>query len=932
MAGLFARRSTLTAAVAALATVVTPFSGAALGAPAAFSASSITTSPAPDSNNVVQANRPQIIATFSDDLASSSTITLTEKGKSTNLCSSFQVSDTHVRCTPSADLSLDKTYDAVGHGVSKSGAKADTDKLEFTVDYPKFDGDNSAPVPNGAVVSGNEALTAQFNEEVTGNKDTHAADGAFKVFEVNPDGSRGTQLPGTIAFPSSPITGSDNSVTFTGSLTNGKYEAVILVNGVNSDGNINHAATGTADYYFFIDNRPPANLSSPAYANNVNDTAFPFSGTAAPGLTVNVTVPDTSDPTGLSDATGSGVVPTCDAAPDCPWTVEVDVSGLGDSADDSAHPGQKKADIDWTANTSDAASKTSAGAAGPPFAKDTSAPSQPTVKQPKDGSSVTTTVPVEATDNTASPSDVTSYHVTVTDPENNTVEQDIPANASHDLAPTTVDISPLDDGDLTVLIQAQDAAGNRSDAPSQFPPGQTPSPHVTKKTSFLPNLSTSTLTGGGADTTFTDATTHAVHSPSKVTLKFSQTVTLSYTDNSKLMNTSHKSSMCVATLQGNCVAGGAPTLTDDKHGIVITLANPLPDRSYTIVATTYAAGLCPDVNPGGTDNCQQDGGRFSGQVQDPSTGQPFTFTVDTTPPTVAVTTISPKPITASGVTNVTISGTVSPDVDAARGVQLVLKSSGGGARRIVQAGVTPAASGASAATWSATGIDLSAMPDGTLTVTAKAFDTAGNSGTDKATAKLAAHRSKLTSSVSDGRIGYGHAVTVHGRLTDPNGDGIVSATITIQPRLDSGRKGRPTTATTDSKGRWSVLAAPQHNTTYTASYAGSTTTPLHDAVSNHHARVRVHARIVITSPDAGKVSSPVKVKGKVSPRKRGTLVKLYRKTAHGRKLLGTDRLNRHSHFSIRTKLPKGKIRIFATVGATRSNLGDTSPKLRLRVH
>src|SRR3954449_1957087 len=79
MATLLVGRSVAAAAVVAIAIGGSPFLGSAQAAP--FAATGITTQPAPDSNKVVPANRPTVKASFSANLADTSTITLTVKGQ-----------------------------------------------------------------------------------------------------------------------------------------------------------------------------------------------------------------------------------------------------------------------------------------------------------------------------------------------------------------------------------------------------------------------------------------------------------------------------------------------------------------------------------------------------------------------------------------------------------------------------------------------------------------------------------------------------------------------------------------------------------------------------------------------------------------------------------------------------------------------------------
>ncbi len=917
MAIVHARR-TAVAVGAVVAVLASPLAGAAVGAPAAFEASSITTDPAPDGSNVVAANRPTVVAEFSDKLSATSTIQLVEKGTADNLCTSFQVKGKTVSCTPTSDLALETTYDAVGHGVATSGAKANTKHLEFTVSYPKLQPNQGAPIAGGSDVAGGETLLAQFDQPVSGDG------GSFKVFEVNLDGTRGVQLPGTVAFPKTLQGDSDGSVTFkpanalqkTAPGSSGKYEAVLLVNGVDG-GDPNPKAIGAADYYFWVNDTPPADLATPdAPANNVNSSEFPFTGTAPVGTTVTVTVEDPSDPTGLNPPKGSVVVPTCDAAPICPWTVKVDVSGLGD-ADGTADNG-----ANWSAVAADPNGKKTASTAGAPFVIDQTPPDQPTVTAtaPDGSDTVTTTVRVSASYGpTDDSTGVTSYHVTITDQEDNTVEQDYPADGSKNLPATDVDVTTLDDGTLTVLAQAEDAAGNRSNYSSN--PLDPKAPTVTKKAGLLPNLGTSTFTTDGSDTTFVDAV-DGVHSPGTVTLRFTQTIKESYTDNNDPRNGTHHSALCLTTVQGNCVAGGSPTVTDDHRGLVIKPSSSLPDGHYGVKATTYSQNNCPNVNPGGTDTCES----FDGVVLDPATGQPYVFTVDNTAPTVKITGISPNPITSKGVDDVTIAGTVSAD---ATGVQLVIRSNGGKGARLAAATVTPHSGAASS--WSSGSLDLSALPDGRLTIKAKATDEAGNTGADTAHARLKAHESRLAEHATDNRIRFGQSVRIAGRLRDQNGDPIVSATITVQPRFVHHRLGQPQTATTNSKGHWSLLVAPRQNARFYASYDGTTSKPIHDQVTTHRARVFVRALVKIARPDSGASRRHVTVKGKVRPNKRHEVVRLYRKTRHGATLLDRDRLNRHSHFVFRVRLPHGKVRLFVRIGRTTGNLAGRSAYVVLRV-
>ena len=917
------RRSVAAATLAALATALVP-AAVSLAAPSAFAASSITTDPKPNGSNVVAANRPQVIATFSDNLASGS-ISLTEEGGSgANLCGTPNVSGKQVTCQPTADLDTTKKYDAVGTGTSTSGAKAKTSTLTFTVDYPVIDPANSAPAPGGALTGGGEDIVAAFNEAVSCDTNTFHPNGAFKLFEVNADGSRGVQLGGSITCPSNPVQGSDGTVDFNPSanLSTGRYEAVVFVNGVSGSPpstSPNPKAIGRADYSVFINNTPPFNLAAPTYANTANNTAFPLSGYAAPGLTVSVDVSNPDDPTGITDVTGSTVVPSCSSAPSCPWTVNVDISQYS-----SPHN-----NVDWTASiqdvngqpssnppTSDAAQQTPKAT----FNIDYSAPPAVTVNPAPSISSDSKTVTVNAQDTAT---DVVSYLVTITDPEGNKLTPTFPAQ-NHNLPATPIDVTTLDDGTLSITIQAVDNVGNTSPTPGP-PQGQQPWT-VTKNVGLLPNLGTSVLSSNGTDTTFVDAEQQSVMSPDKVTVAFTQTIKQSYQDQTTAPPATHDSSMCIASQNGNCLVSNAATVNSDNRSISMPVKSPLSDGTYEVRVTTYSAGNCPNKTPINANGYKCES--FAGLVTDPNTGLPFQFRVDSSKPSVAITSYD-NPVTAQNEHNVSIAGTVSK---TASSVQLIIKSSGSTTARLLYTATITQRPNTSDpdADWSASPLDLSSLPDGTLTIKATAKKSNGTSATDTAFAKMQAHKSTLSEAASRTKITAGQPVTISGHLSDEAGAAITGADITIRPKFASGHFGKKVTVVTDGSGAYTTQKfTPKHSATYYATYAGSQD---HDGVTAHTAHIAVRFHVTITSPNFGAhVSSPVTIKGNVKPNHAGAIVTIFRHTASGNTVIGKARLDKRSRFSVSVVLPAGTDVVYASVGKTKNNLAGKSRLLKLHV-
>ena len=213
MASALMRRSVLTAALAATATVAASFTGVA-GA-AAFAATGITSNPAPDTSTTpqtVESQRPTITATFNAPLGAGSTMTLVKKGDSTNLCSSSAISGSTVSCTPDAPLPLGQTYDAVGHGVAADGSgSADSGTFEFQPSYPSYK--SSIPTPGGSLIQGDDTHKISIVYNTRKGIDSSKSRLTVRNFL---DGKPGNPIAGTVTVSASgSLPGSTNdTITF----------------------------------------------------------------------------------------------------------------------------------------------------------------------------------------------------------------------------------------------------------------------------------------------------------------------------------------------------------------------------------------------------------------------------------------------------------------------------------------------------------------------------------------------------------------------------------------------------------------------------------------------------------------------------------------------------------------------------------------------
>lgn len=797
---------------------------------------------------------------------------------------------------------------------------------------PVMDETKSAPEQGGALWGTGEDITAVFDQAITGNQGTTSSTTcsdpttcAFVLYEINADGSRGLRLPGTTTLTKSgnPVTGTTDTVDFNPefNLANGgTYEALVHVASASDK-----TAVTNLDYKLYVSAVAPSKLSAPTAATTGNNTAFPLSGYAPPGMTVNVTVPDPDHPSQLTNVTGSTVVDPCSAI-SCPWTVKVDIHGFS-----SPHTGE-----DWTASVQDAGGQPSsndstntadAKTQNPTatFNIDYSPPAMPnsfTATIANDSNAHTSVVTVSATDTDAT---TASYVVTVTDASKNQVQQTYPAQGTN-LPSTQLDVSALDDGTVHVVIQAADSVGNVSPECDQNPPPvqKCTSKDLTKAAGLVPSLTTSTISAGGSDTTFANAQSQAVQTPTKITVGFTQTIKESWSNCCTQSGpVTHHSSLCIATPNGNCIAsGGTPTVASDNRSITFPISTKLADGKYLVSVTTYSQGNCPDITPQNFNPQQPNGNceQYSDYVRIPGTGNPatpFQFTVNSTPPTVTITSVT-NPVNASNDKSVTASGTVAKSASTVQ----VLYTSGGKTptKFLVNAVITqPSDPTAATATWSAGPSDLSSLPDGPVTVKVTAKTQSGLQATATKTITMQAHVSTLSEFTDHTVVTANRAIHISGHLSDQSGNPVADATISVRPRFTNGKLGHAATVVTNSSGAYSATFVPQFSARYIATYAGS---PQNDAATANTARTNVRAAVSLGGK--AKQSSPVAVTGHVSPNKSGKTVTIYKKTSRGWVVAGKAKLNSKSAFTAHLSLARGKNRLYAAIGATSGNLAGKS--------
>ena len=747
MASALMRRSVLTAALAAIATVASPL------ATNAFAVAPPLTSPtvAPANGATVAANKPAISAKYNTALNKATStlhVTDTSAGNAAVTCPVvFTNSDSTIGCTPSSDLVDGHAYKVTVHAENTDSSSKNDVTATWTVDIPSLV--TSSPL-NGTTVPSAQTISATYDESVDATGHSTAA-------LVSSDGAH---VPGVVQFgKSSNSAPSNDTIKFVAdqSLPDGTYTASFHVDGVTPPlvplGSPTDNPNAFADtvVHFVVDHDMPSfgpfNIISPPYINQANEAAVPFSGYAQPGYKVGVAIYNESAETGNpkpkegfgpQDGFNSVVVGTCtddDAKTDthsdrgCPWSLTVNMTG------------KKDADLQWYAYSFSAAGQVPAKAcpsasvangcpqADPTITKDTVGPSAPVGGS--DSISVNTVTVSGATD--PADSDLDHYRIVVSDDQGHSATKDgvSPSGVNNALPSTTVDASGLDDGAVHVNVFGVDAFGNLSDGDDVG--------DVSKSSVTIARapVSADTVSAGSSSYNFTNLTSgKTIKTPTSITVYFNEPITLAEIDDTSTPNTTKflfKSELCLNDVNTgiNCLnrRDGSLSLTADKRGMIWTAPTgySLPDSTFTISAFAVSAECTNEtaLNKSG----------YSCERTDNPGPELARFNIDNSAPKVHVTGVNGAAanngVNADNIKSTVISGTVDPD---AASISLAIKSTGGGGTRIVPgpAGsgesitITPPAQGQTLATWTTSGLDLSTIPDGTLTIVATAIDGAGN--------------------------------------------------------------------------------------------------------------------------------------------------------------------------------------------------------------
>lgn len=784
------RRSAIIVASSAVIVSGAPLLDSALAA-STLTQSSVT----PTNGQTATDSHPPISASYTDGgnaatLDSSSTITVTG-GPTTVACdSNGTVSGNTITCNyPSATLLQAGTYTITVHAIEASNTANTSDNTStFTVNVPSRS--SSSPTANSRVasISGGK-VTVTFNQAV--DKD-HSTISVQQIADRNADDTftpdTHTPLTGATTFSGGSMldANSNPTIEFTpddSSLAFGIYQVSSDVFGVIAPSTPGSASTENPKaqakdvFTFTLDDKPLPPPPAPPSPTNLQESPNPvthatmmtvtFSGNGTPGNTIVVDATDGSNHYNNSGTNNSGplTVPTCPSTTSCPWSKVFDYTNSG----------LNEGTINWTATetaaqNSTAFSGSSVPANGPSFTKDIQAPANPHVAGTFSPSNSTELTVTGGSDDT-----VDHYTLDIQDsasPTHHKIDETLTKAPGGGVAADgtidhQVDVSSLDDGQLTLTLVAYDADLNSAPAPIA---------NVNKAVGLVLEFNDSFFKQVNNDTpsfpTVLNRQNHAVQKPAQIAIEFSNPITLTRHDTSALNNTPNFNSgghdipaaapsfveVFPDGSTGNSFEGTQSISTTDPRQLLVTPPAGFADGGYKLHISLWQANQCDwsdtSVPPGGAPNfnpapCASQW-TYDDWIYVPSTTTPFTFTVDSvSPATPTISTLPEGTIDGSNVGDVLIRGTAA----GASTVNLTAKSSGGGSVLVLHGGQpVPVDSNGN---WQdeESNSSFAAMPDGTITISATAADAAQNmSPTSTDTVSLAARPSiprSLAVSVTD---------------------------------------------------------------------------------------------------------------------------------------------------------------------------------------
>ena len=535
-------------------------------------------------------------------------------------------------------------------------------------------------------------------------------------------------------------------------------------------------------------------VSSPINAANAANTTA--SGTGEVGATISLVVTDGTHSTSALQTT---------VANDGTWSIgNIDVSALSDGT------------ITYTATASDTSQNTAVSSKT--ATKDTVAPALAiaTVTSPINIANVANTSIAGSGEAAA------TISVVASDGTNSTSAQTTTISANGTWSVSGINVSTLTDGTITYTVTATDAANNTTTA-TKTTTKDTVAPTVAITTVTDPinvtNVANATASGTGevgatvsvvaSDGTHTStAQTGTIGAGGTWTVSGIDTsalndglltFTVTATDTAGNTSTSNKTATkttVVVTLVTSPVnsinASNTSASGTGQVGATISVVASDGTHSSTAQTTTVGAGGTWSLSGINVSSLNDGTITYTATATSGASGSATnskTTSKDTAAPAVAITSVT-DPINTTNVSNTTASGT------AEVGATISIVASDGTHTTTAQTATVGAVG-----TWSTSGINVTALNDGTITYTVTATDTAGNTATTSKTATKAA----LNTASLSGFV-YVDAGNSH---TKSDGAPALAGVVLTLRGVDSQNNPIPSqTATTASDGSFQFTALP----------------------------------------------------------------------------------------------------------------------------
>lgn len=158
-----------------------------------------------------------------------------------------------------------------------------------------------------------------------------------------------------------------------------------------------------------------------------------------------------------------------------------------------------------------------------------------------------------------------------------------------------------------------------------------------------------------------------------------------------------------------------------------------------------------------------------------------------------------------------------------------------------------------------------------------------------------------------------------------SGAPLVGFRVSVKAVYDNGTSKVLGTVATNTSGVWVLTTTPTQNANYVASYAGRP----QDAPTSVTRRILARTKVTLSAPSGG-ARTAVVMSGSTSPNKRGAVVSVYRVVNGAESLVARATVSSTGAYRVSKVLARGTYVLVARIGATSGNTSGISPRVTTR--